>query len=416
MNKKINFSELVELLARQQNCPKREAENFLRELVNLMSDAISSGEVLRINGLGVFKPIWVEARSSVNVQTGEPYVIPGHYKLSFTPAKSVREAVNEPFACFCVEELPDDAPLLNAPGIVDEIETENAEGAVGEIVEPVVEEMPEPTPPSNEASIGESTPNESKSEQALPENQTSILLPSQDIAEVEPEKTPTEEFPQQELLDEKPQTPDEIEIDSQEATVTPDTSQDTLPVVPDDLQEVEEEADDTPEVDTSNAYRRGLWVGVAVTAIIAIVAMLLMYTYFAHYNKPQVVSQEQVVSVVEPITVVDTLEQAYLDTLPIVDTTTTAIATPEEPQVVVTDTVRRGVFLTNVSYKHYGHKAFWVYIYEENKDIINNPDNVPVGTVITIPPAAKYGIDANDTTAVKVALAKADTIKMLMKK
>ena len=47
--------------------------------------------------------------------------------------------------------------------------------------------------------------------------------------------------------------------------------------------------------------------------------------------------------------------------------------------------------------------------------IIANPDNVPVGTVITIPASEKYGIDANDTTAISVALEKAAIIKQRMK-
>lgn len=404
MNKKINFSELVELLAQQQNCPKREAENFLRELVNVMGDAISSGEVLRINGLGVFKPIWVEARSSVNVQTGEPYVIPGHFKLSFTPTKSVREAVNEPFACFCVEELPDDAPLLNAPNTVDEIDSDDVESVVEEVVEPVAEEIPESLLQSIEVSADETTPVEPELEPVLPDTPSSIAIPTLEVVEDESETTFPDEVAQHEQPEEEHQTTDEIEHEIDDAT--------------NEQQDADEEPDDTPKSDTSSAYRRGLWVGVAVTAIIAIIALFMMYAYFAHYNKPQAPDQEQVETAQEQDLLVDTTRQAPAlpDTLPVVDTTATAIVTPVESQVIVTDTVRRGVFLTNVSFKHYGHKAFWVYIYEENKGIINNPDNVPVGTVITIPPAAKYGIDANDTTAVKVALAKADTIKMLMKK
>jgi hypothetical protein len=37
-----------------------------------------------------------------------------------------------------------------------------------------------------------------------------------------------------------------------------------------------------------------------------------------------------------------------------------------------------------------------------------------VGTVLVIPPAAKYGIDATDTVVVNAALAKADEIKALL--
>ena len=121
MNQKITFPALIDLLAQKQRCSKREAENFLRELMTLMTETVSSGESLRINSLGVFKPVWVEERVSVNVQTGEPYTIPGHYKLTFTPVKAVREAINEPFSCFVVEVLPDDTPCIEVPQISDEM-------------------------------------------------------------------------------------------------------------------------------------------------------------------------------------------------------------------------------------------------------------------------------------------------------
>ena len=41
--------------------------------------------------------------------------------------------------------------------------------------------------------------------------------------------------------------------------------------------------------------------------------------------------------------------------------------------------------LTLISQKYYGHKDFWVYIYEANKEKIQNPDKVEVGTLVRIP-------------------------------
>ena len=107
MNEKISFPDLVALLAAKLNVTKKEAEAFLKEFFTVSTEVISSGEELRINELGVFKPIWVEPRASVNVQTGEPVEIPGHYKLSFVPDKVLREAVNAPFSSFSVEILND---------------------------------------------------------------------------------------------------------------------------------------------------------------------------------------------------------------------------------------------------------------------------------------------------------------------
>ena len=46
--------------------------------------------------------------------------------------------------------------------------------------------------------------------------------------------------------------------------------------------------------------------------------------------------------------------------------------------------------------EHYGKKKFWVYIYEENKAKLDDPDMIAANTVVVIPPAEKYGIKAGD--------------------
>ena len=123
--------------------------------------------------------------------------------------------------------------------------------------------------------------------------------------------------------------------------------------------------------------------------------------------------------------VADTIAMVDTDTLAVVEPLDTLVVAVEpinvaevvdDTSAVVKETVNRGVFLTNISLKHYGHKAFWVYIYEENKDIIPNPDNVAAGTVVVIPPAEKYAINAADTVAVNKALKIADEIKKMHEK
>lgn len=77
---------------------------------------------------------------------------------------------------------------------------------------------------------------------------------------------------------------------------------------------------------------------------------------------------------------------------------------PSEKSAVVLDTVKPGTFLTTLSRKHYGGRyEFWIYIYEENKDKIADPQNVPVGTVLVIPPRAKYGINPGSSASISMA-------------
>ena len=396
MNKKITMPELVELLAQKQSCTKREAENFVRELLTLMTETISSGETLRISGLGVFKPVWVEERSSVNVQSGKRTVIPGHYKLTFTPAKAVRDAVNEPFACFCVEELPDDAPIVSEPLNADEMADDSAEE---DVVMGVIEE----------------TPQEQSIEQLVEQEE------APEVTEiVEPESIEVEEIAHS--IEEEPvattETPHPKE--EHEAQVDSEVAEDVAPSVT--AKEPNTSAADSEE-NTSKAYLKGIWIGVVATVIVLVAAIALLLLCFPTYRNhlsqlPEYANSffaDKEPQITEDTICVETdvVEHEVIDTV-LVDTIVPIVV---EPAVVpeVVDTIRRGVFLTNISYKHYGHKAFWVYIYEENSNIIPNPDNVPVGTVITIPSPQKYGIDANDTVAINVALEKAKVIKQRMK-
>ena len=83
-------------------------------------------------------------------------------------------------------------------------------------------------------------------------------------------------------------------------------------------------------------------------------------------------------------------------------------ASSEETEVV---RIQAGDRLTRFSLRKYGHKAFWVYIYEENRSRIKDPDNIPIGTTITLPQASKYKIDARDTNSVNRALILQRSIK-----
>lgn len=412
MNQKITFPELIELLAHKQRCTKREAENFLRELMTTMTDVVSSGESLRINTLGTFKPVWVEDRVSVNVQTGEPYTIPGHYKLTFTPVKAVREAVNEPFACFVVETLPDDAPCVDVPQNSDEIEVDSVDDDTEDVVEvpevPATDEDAEPTVVEEE--IPQTAP------VAVPEIFDETELKRDAVVEEEDNELSEEsvDVPQLEVVEtaEVEQSEQEVEQPEQLPEQEPEQASDA-PIECVDEARVEEKDVDNFDESVKKAYRKGLLIGVVVA--VALVGLLGVGVYLYHklavphvevpvVHHPIVAdSSNMLVDAVPTIVVEDSVDAVlYNGDVDVVD----AAVAP-----VVTDTVKRGVFLTNISLRHYGHKAFWVYIYEENKNIISNPDNVAAGTVVVIPPAHKYGIDATDTMAVNMALDIADKIK-----
>ena len=99
--------------------------------------------------------------------------------------------------------------------------------------------------------------------------------------------------------------------------------------------------------------------------------------------------------------VADTLPTAEPSTAPTVGTSASASSSAETIERV---RLRPGDRLSRLALKKYGHKAFWVYIYEENRAQLMNPDNIPVGAVITLPAASKYQINASDTNSVNKAL------------
>lgn len=384
MNEKISFPDLVGLLSSKMNITKKEAETFLKEFFTVSTEVITSGEELRINGLGLFKPIWVEARGSINIQTGEPVEISGHYKLSFIPDKVLREAVNAPFSSFSVEVLNDHVPIEDMTAVPSQDIDENNDICNTENVE---------------------------------------LQDSKEIREKEEEDEPIE--PAHEYIQEDKSADEE----SSESTVSSqeiEKFQEEI-IQPESETKVEEKEEDCYEdYLRKSASRKSFWWGV-LSAFGIIIICLAGGIFFMGNDSPYVVKiGEYTLSLGKqsidsrpmnnnPESVVlpenkDTLSEMEKDSV-LKDSVISAspLAAPEVKPVI--ETIRSGVFLTTLARKYFGHKAFWVYIYEENKDVIKNPNQVPIGTRLTIPSASKYDIDANNRTSVENAKALAAKIQ-----
>ena len=384
MNEKISFPDLVGLLSSKMNITKKEAETFLKEFFTVSTEIITSGEELRINGLGLFKPIWVEARGSINIQTGEPVEIPGHYKLSFIPDKVLREAVNAPFSSFSVEVLNDHVPIEDMTAVPSQDIDENNDICNTENVE---------------------------------------LQDSKEIREKEEEDEPIE--PAHEYIQEDKSADEE----SSESTVSSqeiEKFQEEI-IQPESETKVEEKEEDCYEdYLRKSASRKSFWWGV-LSAFGIIIICLAGGIFFMGNDSPYVVKiGEYTLSLGKqsidsrpmnnnPESVVlpenkDTLSEMEKDSV-LKDSviSVSPLAAPEVKPVI--ETIRSGVFLTTLARKYFGHKAFWVYIYEENKDVIKNPNQVPIGTRLTIPSASKYDIDANNRASVEKAKALAAKIQ-----
>lgn len=73
-------------------------------------------------------------------------------------------------------------------------------------------------------------------------------------------------------------------------------------------------------------------------------------------------------------------------------------------EVVDVITFNRGMNMSVLARKYYGHTDFWVYIYEANRLAIKDPNNIPVGTKLKIPKMDKRIVDPNSKLSIAYAL------------
>lgn len=116
MNEKLLLQDLVALLADRAEMTQKDADRFYRELFQLILDRIYEQDIVKVKGLGTFKLVLINARESVDVNTGEKIEIPSHLRMSFAPDNSLKELLNRPFAHFESVLLDDDIPLTDAEG------------------------------------------------------------------------------------------------------------------------------------------------------------------------------------------------------------------------------------------------------------------------------------------------------------
>lgn len=97
---KLGIKELSSSLFDKHGLSKTDAENFVSAVFDVINEGLVSDKLVKVKGLGTFKIIGVSPRKSVDVNTGEPIVIEGRDKISFTPDATLRDEINKPFSQF----------------------------------------------------------------------------------------------------------------------------------------------------------------------------------------------------------------------------------------------------------------------------------------------------------------------------
>lgn len=345
MSEKLNLQDLIDLLAEKQKLTKKDAELFLRELFSLILSTIEQKDSVKIKDFGTFKLVKVNSRKSVDVNTGEDIEIPAHYKLAFTPDKTLRDLINTPFAHFesvVIEEGVSFENITFEPG-----KDENEEDT----------ESPSETAANNIDSMEEINENKEK----------------------EPENA----------------------VQENNETNQPDET-DTPPVKEEAEQEEEEEYDLG-----SNSTTRNLII-VAVIAVILICGYLFKDDIFSGQKKTDTIEEGIADKQALPAdTLAVSADSTNID-LPDSDIDsnegkTESVAPKKDYKPKATITLKSGDTLRKLALTHYGDKTFWVYIYQENIDKIKNFNNIPIGTRLIIPAPEKYGINVKDSQSLTKA-------------
>lgn len=460
MNSKLNIQELSEQIAKELDMSVEDVSAFLDAMFLLIYDTLLSGEEVRIKGIGVFKLTLVDKRESVDVNTGERIEIPQHYKVAFTPDNQLKEAVNKPFSIFDTIDLSESAEDVvletHELELLDRAETANSESSPIEAVSVksvVVHDLDEQQhKPSGQEDLGDDlliVKAVGKSEIAASETD---FTPSE-LFVAKPEKIELSESNSVELSQDNSE--EEIVVDTKEANSSTDKVSDERIIDEDNemprlIQDAilaakaewskEQLADkDLLPSDTAKPigetehmcnYPRSGSFSISLLILLAGFAMggMCVYCYFLSKNiedKTLLLNQS-----IQPLSQVSTLalDTVATDTLSNLTDTTISMkhdsmrimsvatlqnknvesesfekTTSDNKDLSIQIKLKNGMRLALLAEQYYGNKVFWVYIYEANKDVIKNPNILPVGVMIDIPAKSLYSINAKDSTSLEKA-------------
>ncbi len=389
MKEKINLQELASLLSEKAGISKKEAEIFLREFFSLAEEALINDKQLKIKDLGSFKVIGVEDRESINVRTGERVLIPAHRKISFSAATGLSEVINKPFALFEPAELEE--------GDSDYAEEQTFEEDNDDFVIDEKEEMPEVTVQSEnnseEERVSAELPVEVEPEEtvASPEEEKNISPIAQTI-NIEKKVIKNNRIPAEESRPEN-----EPVRERREESEIADSAEPNDPII---FDYDERNESSFPWKTLSFVFLFLLLVSIGFNVYLwNITPDNYALSLPANDPVPVYIPQEPEPEIPIINDVTDSVPEAGGEVEP-VSSVPEPVKLDQQEKIY---TVRSGERLTIIAEREYGNKFFWVYIYEENKDVIKNPNVLSPGIKLKIPAPSKYNIDKDNPESVRKA-------------
>lgn len=413
MDMKLNYSELNAIFAKATGLSVSDAEAFTKAFFDTLVEGLETEGSVKINGLGTFKVIDVDSRSSVDVNTGERIEIKGHKKLTFVPADSLKDIINEPFAMFQPVEVDDslvddEESVAPQEDVVEElVAEENYDVKSSEqsemlpevpfVLEEIAEEMPADSADAQPMGVNVV----SGIDEEMPVDVVDEVVAAQSNVAVEKQTVqdaPLDVAPEYATEDIPADNAEAVEVCPEPAPVV--ENKEEKPVV---TMQPSNEKESAPKSHSK-----------AVIPILVIVLLALCFAGFYFYNKGANAPEEQVTqsvvtevvetspvvdeanvndtlvaapaaadSVVQPVdtlpfVLVDALVQRPLSTISQVDTVDYLFAgTMCEHKVSLEET------LTKISLQHYGDKKLWPYIVKYNK--MSRPNDLACGMLLEIP-------------------------------
>ena len=357
-NRVLVLQDIVKALSHETDTSEALCQSFIKELFAIVAERLMDGESVTLKGVGRF-----------DVDGGE---------VRFVADPDTAAAINSAFDCFEAIELADDFD--------------------GD--EPVAEDE---APDATEEEAATTADETAGTEDVANENPA-------DGAEPEEKESQTDGLEESEADSEENKEEDTAEADADDETVTEETAEEeTEETAEEEAEEtVEEEYDDEPQPKRGGCrFAWGFLAGFVTAAVVAAVAWICL---FGVVKKPS--SQPAVIADdTAKVAAADSDSTAAVEKPQEQSEEKTAEPEKESKKAEQTFKVTNTAYLSNISRKFYGHYAFWVYIYLDNKDIITDPDNLPVGAELRIPAPEKYGIDKNNPESIKRAEIKALEIK-----
>lgn len=357
-NRVLVLQDIVKALSHETDTSEALCQSFVKELFAIVAERLMDGESVTLKGVGRF-----------DVDGGE---------VRFVADPDTAAAINSAFDCFEAIELADDFD--------------------GD--EPMAEDV---TPDAAEEETATTVVDETAGTEDVADESTA------DGAEPEEKESQTDGLEESEADSEENKEECTAETDADDETVTEETAEEETEETAEEAEEtVEEEYDDEPQPKRGGC--RFAWGFLAGFVTAAVVAAVAWFCLFGVVKKPS--SQPAVIADdTAKVAAADSDSTAAVEKPQEQSEEKTAEPEKESKKAEQTFKVTNTAYLSNISRKFYGHYAFWVYIYLDNKDIITDPDNLPVGAELRIPAPEKYGIDKNNPESIRRAEIKALEIK-----